>query len=156
MRYSIPCLIALFWLGPATLTAQLADKKALNHQSVEAAMHGAMHHAMNNGWAASIAVVDDHGELLAFHRLDGASFASIDIAQAKARTAARFRRPTKALGDAIAEGRIALLSVDGVMALQGGVPIVVNGVTVGAIGVSGVTSEQDEQVAMAGAAAVKP
>jgi glc operon protein GlcG len=104
----------------------------------------------------SISIVDANGDLLAFRRLDGASLASIDISQGKARTSARVRRPTKALEDAVAAGRTALVTAPGLVLMQGGLPITVGGVTVGAVGVSGATSEQDEQVAAAGIAALKP
>ena len=78
------------------------------------------------------------------------------MSQAKARTAARFRRPTKALEDAVAGGRAALLSFDGVTMVEGGVPVIVGGKVIGAIGVSGVTSVQDAVVAQAGVAALRP
>lgn len=136
--------------------AQLADSKILTQEAVRAMVQTATDHANQNGWAVSIAVVDAHGDLLAFRRLDGASLISIQISQGKARTAALFRRPTKALSDALAEGRTALLTIEGLVALQGGLPIQVSGVTLGGMGVSGVTSEQDEQIAQAGLNALKP
>jgi len=155
-RASLLLLSAAFLITPPPATAQLADAKVLTHDAVRTMVQAATDHANRNGWAVSIAVVDEHGDLLAFRRLDGASLVSIDIAQAKARTAARFRRPTKALSDAIAGGGTALLTVPGLIALQGGLPVVVDGVTVGGIGVSGVTSEQDEQTAQAGLTALRP
>ena len=103
----------------------------------------------------SISVVDANGDLLAFSRLDGASLLSIDISQGKARTAARSGRPTKALADAIAAGRTVLLAVPGITPLQGGLPVLAGTRAIGGIGVSGVTSEQDEQIAQAGLAALK-
>jgi glc operon protein GlcG len=114
--------------------------------------------ARKNGWNMSIAVVDPAGELVAFARMDGAHSASVDISRAKARTAARFRRPTKALEDAVAGGRMVLLSFEGATLVEGGVPIVVNGEVVGAVGASGGSSPQDGQVALAGtvAAGSKP
>ncbi len=148
-------LASLLVVAPSA-HAQLADAKVLTGEAVRAMVAASTDHAVKNGWAVSIAVVDANGDLLAFRRLDGASLASIDISQGKARTAARFRRPTKALADAIAEGRTVLLTVPGLIALQGGLPVLVGAVTIGGIGVSGVTSEQDEQVAQAGLAALKP
>ncbi len=112
--------------------------------------------AARNGWAVSIAVVDDHGELLFFARLDGASQQSVDIARAKARTAARWRRETKALEDAVAGGRTALVAVEGILPLEGGIPITFEGRVIGAVGVSGATSAQDAQIARAGIRAVLP
>jgi glc operon protein GlcG len=87
--------------------------------------------------------------------MDKAQKASIDIAIGKAKAAAMFRRPSAALEDAIAKGRNALLSVEGYALMQGGMPIVVNGEVIGAVGVSGVQSTQDEQIAKAGADTVK-
>lgn len=152
------------WMASAALVlglagaaeAQLADQKVLTLAAVKQIMNAAEAEAARNGWNVSIAIVDAHGELLAFRRLNGASLASIEISQGKARTAARMRRPTKALDDAVAAGRMAMLTVEGLVALQGGVPIVVDGAVLGAVGVSGVTSQQDEQVATAGIAALRP
>lgn len=89
------------------------------------------------------------------NRFDEVQAASLDLAIAKARTSARFKRPTKALSDAIAAGRLALLAADGYLPLEGGVPVIVGGKVVGAVGVSGVTSEQDAVVAQAGADAIR-
>lgn len=155
MRRVIPLLAALALL-PAMAQAQLTDRKVLTIAAVKQLMNAAEAEAAANNWSVSIAIVDEHGELLAFRRLDGASFASIEISQGKARTAARLRRPTKTLADGIAAGNLAFLSVDGITALQGGLPIMVDGVVVGGIGVSGVTSAQDEQVAAAAIAALRP
>ena len=144
-------------LAPSSAQAQLADAKVLTDAAVTKMVDAAEAHARANGWKVSIAVVDAHGELLAFRRLDGASLVSIGISQGKAATSARFKRPTKVLADGVAEGRMNLpMSVPGTTVLQGGLPIIVDGVTVGGIGVSGVTSEQDEQTAQAGISAVFP
>lgn len=136
--------------------AQLAEQRVLTLAGVKQIMNAAEAEAVRNNWTVSIAIVDGHGELLAFRRLDGASLASVDISRGKARTAARMRRPTKALEDAVAGGRLALVTVAGLTMLQGGLPISVDGVVIGAVGVSGVTSQQDEQVAAAGIAALRP
>lgn len=135
--------------------AQLAERPVLTLAAVKTIMNAAEAEAVANGWRVSIAIVDGHGDLLAFRRLDGAHLGSIDIAQGKARTAARLRRSTKALADGLAAGNLAFLSVEGVTALQGGLPIEVDGVVIGAVGVSGVTSAQDEQIAAAGIAALR-
>lgn len=148
--------VLLLFVIPAAAEAQLADRKELTLAAVKRIVDAAEAEAVRNNWNVSIAVVDDHGELLAFRRMDGASLASVDISRGKARTAARFRRPTKSLQDGLAEGRLALLTVEGLTALQGGVPILVNGVVIGAVGVSGVTSEQDELIAAAGIATLRP
>jgi uncharacterized protein GlcG (DUF336 family) len=88
--------------------------------------------------------------------MDDAALTSIGVSQAKARTAARFRRPTSAFDSTLTAGRSALLALPGMLPVAGGVPIVVAGRVVGAVGVSGVTSQQDAQVAQAGAGAVRP
>jgi glc operon protein GlcG len=110
--------------------------------------------AARNNWGVSIAIVDSGGNLLMLHRLENAQLASMRIAEAKARTAVEFRRPTKALEDAVAGGGVGLrvLTFGGCVA-EGGVPIIADGRIIGGIGVSGAASEQDAQVAMAGAAA---
>lgn len=109
--------------------------------------------ARRNGWTMAFAVVEPSGALVAFEKMDGTQYGSIEVAQAKARTAARFRRPSKAFADQVADGRLGVMSLDGVVAIEGGVPIVVDGKIVGAIGVSGGSSAQDGQVAQAAIAA---
>ena len=100
-----------------------------------------------------IAVVDDGGYLLVLERLDDTQVASVDVGIAKARTAAIFRRPSKVFEDQVKNGRVSALALPGAVALQGGVPIIVDGKVVGAIGVSGGSGDQDHAVAEAGAAA---
>ena len=112
--------------------------------------------ATKNKWGVSIAIVDSGGNLLMLHRLDNAQLSSVRLAEAKARTAVEFRRPTKALEDAVAGGGVGLRVLTfGACVAEGGVPIVAGGKIVGAIGVSGVASHQDAQVATAGAAAAR-
>jgi uncharacterized protein GlcG (DUF336 family) len=103
-----------------------------------------------NGWNVAAAVVDSAGDLVFFERLDNTQSASIIIAQEKARTAARFKRPSKALEDALAGGRQAVLGIPGATPVEGGIPLVIDGKIVGALGVSGATSPQDGQCAQAG------
>lgn len=110
--------------------------------------------AERHGWAVAIAVVDDGGHPLALLRLDGASPSSAYIALEKARTSALGRRESKAYEDMINSGRVAFLSAPLAGTLEGGVPVVVDGQVVGAIGVSGVKSDQDAQIAKAGAQCV--
>src|SRR5438067_4802805 len=105
--------------------------------------------ARKNGWKVAIAIVDAGGGLILFHKLDETQPGSIAVAQGKARTAALFKRPTKAMEDAIASGKLAFLAIDEVVPIQGGLPVVVEEKVIGAVGVSGVTSAQDEQVAQA-------
>ena len=111
--------------------------------------------ALKNGWAVAIAIADDGGHLLWLQRLDGAAPVSAAIAPAKARTASLGRRESKAYEDMINQGRTSFLSaplLEGM--LEGGVPIVVDGQCVGAVGVSGVKSSEDAQIARAGIAAL--
>jgi uncharacterized protein GlcG (DUF336 family) len=106
--------------------------------------------AKAQGWSVVIAIVDDGGHLVYLERLDGTQKASSEIAVSKARTAILFKRPSKVLEDAVAGGRVAVMSLPGVTPVEGGLPIVVDGHFLGAIGVSGVQSSQDAQVARAG------
>jgi uncharacterized protein GlcG (DUF336 family) len=110
--------------------------------------------AAERGWTVAVAVVDAGGGLILFHCLDGTQAGSREISVLKARTAALLHRPTKALEDGIVGGRMALLTIPGLVALEGGVPIRVEGTVVGAIGVSGMASAQDGEVAAAGLAAL--
>lgn len=112
--------------------------------------------ALARQWPMVIAIVDSGGHLVMLHKLDQAQFGSVAIAQAKAETAVRFRRATKVFEDALAAGGVGLrfLSVSDVCMLEGGIPLLLGGAVVGAIGVSGMHSSQDAQVAAAGAAAL--
>jgi glc operon protein GlcG len=110
--------------------------------------------ALHNGWAVTIAIVDDGGHLLWLQRLDGAPPISAQIGPAKARTAAVGRRESKVYEDVINGGRVAFLSAPLEGMLEGGVPILVDGQVVGAVGVSGVKSSEDAQIARAGIAAL--
>jgi uncharacterized protein GlcG (DUF336 family) len=105
--------------------------------------------ARKNNWNVAIAIVDAAGNLILFEKLDETQPASVAIAMGKAKTAAHFKRPTKALEEMIVGGRSVFLAIEGVTPLQGGLPVVVDGKVIGAVGVSGVMSSQDEQVAQA-------
>jgi glc operon protein GlcG len=104
-----------------------------------------------NGWTVAAAVVDTAGDLVFFERMDNTQAASTIIAPEKARTAARFKRPSKALEDAVAGGRQVILALPGATPIEGGIPLIIDGKIVGAIGVSGATSPQDGQCAQAAA-----
>ncbi|MDQ3137825.1 MAG: heme-binding protein [Gemmatimonadota bacterium] len=134
--------------------AHLRDVPALTLEAAKAMAAAAERFALERGWTVAIAIVDPGGGLMLFHCLENTQPASQDIAVLKARTAARFHRPTKALEDGIHAGRGALLSLSGVVALEGGLPVLSAGRVVGAIGVSGMTSPEDGEVAAAGLAAV--
>jgi len=134
---------------------QLPTKPVLTLEAAQLIADAAQAEAEANGWAVSIAVLDDSGQLLLFRRMDGAKLVAIDIAIRKARTAAYFQGPTADLEAEVAAGRTALLPIDDFMPLQGGVPLMSGDQMVGAVGVSGVTGEQDAQCALAGAAALQ-
>lgn len=155
-RFALAAALLTTAAAPARLHAQLADTKTLTADAVKAVLAAAEAKARANKWTMSIAVVDAGGDLLGFVRLDGASAGTAQIAQGKARTSARFGRPTKVYADRVLTDTLTFLSVDGLVALQGGLPIVINGRVIGAVGVSGATSAQDEEVAAAGIAAIKP
>ena len=103
-----------------------------------------------NQWNVAVAVVDNHGFLVYFERMDNTQTASMDIAVGKARAAATYRRPTRAFADVINKGGPATATLPGVFASPGGLPIRMEGKVIGGVGVSGVTGDQDEQCAKAG------
>jgi len=115
-------------------------------------MAGAEAEARKNSWPVVIAILDSGGNLVMLQRLDGAQWGSVEVAKSKAYSAVAFRRPTKVFQDALAQGggNLRLLGLTGASVLEGGIPIMVDGRIAGAIGVSGVTSEQDAQIARAG------
>ena len=109
-----------------------------------------------NNWAVVIAVVDAAGHLVHLRRMDGVQLGSVLVAQEKAKTAALFRRPTKAFAELVAGGATGILGLPGVVPIEGGVPLLAGGTVIGAVGVSGVTSAQDGVVANAGAGTLSP
>ena len=138
----------------ATLRAQLATRESLTLEGAKQVAAAAAAEARKNAAAGAIAVVDDGGNLLYLERLDGTFAAAANISIAKARSAANFQRDTRVFEDAIKNGRVSLVANPELLPLQGGVPIVVNGRVVGAIGVSGANSaQQDEDIAKAAAQA---
>ena len=145
------CVFALFAVFSVGAHAQLADKKVLNLEGAKKVAAAAEAEARKNNWNVVIAVVDDGGALLYLQRIDGTQTGSIDVAIQKAKTAQAFKRPTKVFEDAIAGGRNAIIALHGALPLEGGLPIIVGGQVVGAIGVSGVKSTEDGQIAKAGA-----
>ena len=130
---------------------------AITFDQAQKAMAAAQAEAKKNNWNVVIAIVDSGGHLVSLQRLDNTQYGSIDVAKGKAATAVNFRRPTKALEDVIAGGGVGLriLRLEGATPLEGGIPIVLDGKIIGGIGVSGVTSAQDAQIAKAGADALK-
>ncbi len=140
-------------LAAGASQADLPVKKVLTLNAAKQIAATAEAEAVKRGATVVIAVVDDGGHLILLERLDDTQVASVEVAIGKARTAAIFRRPSKVFEDQIREGRVAALGLPGATPLQGGVPIVVGGKVVGAIGVSGNTPQEDEDIAKAGAAA---
>jgi glc operon protein GlcG len=132
----------------------MQQKSMLTIEDAMRVMDGAVAEAKKNRWAVAIAIVDDGGHLLQFARLDGTPPVSAYIAPEKARAAALGRRETKIYEDMINQGRNAFLSAPLQGMLEGGVPIIDAGQVVGAVGVSGVKSSEDAQVAKAGIAAL--
>jgi glc operon protein GlcG len=133
----------------------MKTKQTLELADVKAVMAAAEAEALANKWAVAIAIVDDGGHLLALQRLDGAAAISSQIAPAKAQTAAMGRRESRLYEEIINGGRVSFLSAPGLQGmLEGGVPILKDGQCLGAVGVSGVKSTEDAQVARAGIAAL--
>jgi len=132
--------------------AQLIEKTALTLDGAKKIAAVAEAKAKAEGARVVIAVVDEGGSLILLQRLDDTQVASVNVGIDKARTAAIYRRPSKVFEDQVKNGRVSALALHGAVALQGGVPIIVNGKVIGAIGVSGETPTQDEDIAIAGAA----
>ncbi|NHZ34111.1 GlcG/HbpS family heme-binding protein [Massilia rubra] len=133
----------------------MPSKPYLNFADVQKIAAAAQAEAVANNWAVTIAICDDGGHLLSLQRLDGAAPLSSHIAPSKAKTAALGRRESKVYEDIINNGRTAFLTVPFIEGmLEGGVPVIVDGHVIGAVGVSGVKSDQDAQIAKAGIAAL--
>lgn len=150
---SLLSVLALLCVAPA-----LADDgppqygTPIDLEAARKVMAGAQAKAKQENWPVAIAIVDTAGFLVLFERLDNTQLASVQIALEKAQTSALFRRPTKAFEDRLAEGgeNLKLLRLPGGLPMEGGLPILVDGKVIGAIGVSGVTSTQDGEIAQAG------
>lgn len=137
------------------MSLELPNRKTLTLEAARVALAAAEAEALRNQWRVVIAVVDEGGHTLVLARLDGAQWSSVDTAVAKARAAVAWKRPTRLLEESVNKGRFGFLSItQGMAALQGGVPIEVEGAIVGAVGVSGVRAQDDEQVALAGVSAL--
>src|SRR5215813_2868551 len=138
----------------AAAPGQVMQKKTLNLEGARKVIAAAQAEAKKTNATGVVAVVDDGGNLIALERLDGTFAAGANISIGKARTAVLFKKPTKFFEDVIKNGRTAMVTVD-FTPLQGGIPIVVDGQVVGGVGVSGAASaQQDEELAIAGAAAI--
>ena len=153
-RMQIVTALILLLSATAIAQAQLATKRVLTLTVAKKIAEAAEAEALKRGATVVIAVVDDGGYLLVLERLDETQVASVEVGIAKARTAAIFRRPSKVFEDQVRDGRIAALGLPGAAPLQGGIPIVFEGKVIGAIGVSGNTPQEDEDIAKVGAAAL--
>lgn len=149
-------LAAAMLVGAQKVSAQDAPAYGtpINLETARKVAAAAEAEARKNNWRMAIAIVDNHGTLVYYQMLDDTQYGSAFVSVEKAKTAALFRRPTKAFEDNIAGGRNAILGIPGVTPVEGGVQIIVGGKQIGAIGVSGASSVQDAQVAKAGAEAV--
>ena len=137
-------------LGSVTVSAQLADKKALTLEAAKKIAAAAEAEAKKNNWRVVIAIVDDGGHLIYLQRTDETQTGSIDVAIQKARGAVAYKRPTKVFEEAVAGGRNVVMTLPHSMPIEGGLPFVVDGKVIGGIGVSGVTAQQDGITAKAG------
>ena len=142
-------VLVLLVAEPAPV-AELATKKALTLEVAKQVAAASGQFARKNQWAVVIAIVDDGGHLVYFERMDEVQTGSIQVAIQKAKTAAAFKRSTRVFEEAVAKGRTVLVSLPGGMPFEGGVPITVDGQVIGAVGVSGVTAQQDGMAAQAG------
>ena len=136
-----------------TARAQLRETKALTLDGAKNIVAAAEAEAKKNNWNLAYAIVDAAGGLVLFHKGDGARPSNVDFALAKARTAGRYQRETRLLDSSVTAGRVQFLATDA-LPIEGGVPIIVEGQIIGAVGISGATSAQDAQVAKAGIAAL--
>ena len=143
---------------PSTARAQApAYGPPISIENAKKAAAPAIAEARKNNWTMAVAVADPSGELVYFERMDNTQTGSVSVAQDKARSAAMFKRPTKAFQDVVAAGGegLRILALRGATPVEGGIPLMIDGKIVGAIGVSGGTSQQDAQCASAGVAALK-
>jgi glc operon protein GlcG len=150
-------LLALFFTVLASAGLAQPYGAPISLPEAKKALAAAQAEAAKNNWNVVVAIVDAGGHLVALERMDTTQYGSVEVAQEKAKTAVAFRRSTKMFQDAVAGGGegLRMLKLPGALPIEGGLPLVVGGKIVGAIGVSGVTSAQDGQIAAAGVAALK-
>jgi uncharacterized protein GlcG (DUF336 family) len=150
-------IAALIMCAASTHAQTMSYGTPITAETAKKVAAPALAEARKNQWNMAVAIVDTAGDLVYFERMDDTQVGSVNVAIDKARSAARFKRPTKAFQDALAAGGegLRILALQGAVPVDGGVPLTVGGRIVGAIGVSGGTSAQDGQVAAAGVAALK-
>jgi glc operon protein GlcG len=155
MRFApIVMMLVATTLISQSAKAELPAKRVLTLEAARQLAAAAEKHARENKWNVCIAIVDDGGHLIYFQRMDGTQTGSVQVSQRKAQSAIGFKRPTKVFEEGVAGGRQALLALPGAVPLEGGLPLTVDGEMIGAIGISGVTSQQDGMIAQAGADAL--
>ena len=142
-------VFSILTAGRAHAQSPAAYGPSLGVETARKVAATAIAEAKKNNWTVAVSIVDPDGELVYFERIDNTQVGSIKVSQEKARTAVRFKRPTKAFEDALAGGRQAILGLPDVVPVEGGIPLLVDGKIVGAIGVSGMTSQQDGVCAQA-------
>src|SRR5262249_8313510 len=146
-------------LGFLGVEAQMSNPYGppISVDSAKKAAAAALAEAVKNHWTMVVAVVDPNGTLVYYEKMDNTQLGSADVAVEKARSAARFKRPTKAFQDALAQGgpNLRILGLPGAVPVEGGIPLVADGKIVGAIGLSGDSSDHDGQCATVGAATIK-
>ena len=142
-------------VGQAGAQQRPSYGQAVNLETAKKIAAASMAEARRNNWNVAVAILDNHGMLIYYEMLDDTQTSSATIAIEKGRTAAMFRRPSKAFEDGIAGGRTAILGLPGVTPIDGGLPILVGGKIIDGVGVSGVNSGQDAQIARAGLEALK-
>src|SRR3979490_3411029 len=157
VRFAAALTFALGALASAVAQMPNPYGPAISLENAKKAAAPALAEAAKNKWTVAVAIVDPGGNLVYYEKMDNTQIGSANVAIDKARTAALFKRPTKAVQDALAGGgdSIRILRLQGVVPVEGGIPLIVDGKIVGAIGVSGATSAQDAQCAKAGADTVK-
>ena len=160
MKSIVASIVALGFAAAWSVSAQAQVPQygtAIDLEKAKKVIAVAQAEAKKNNWPVAIAIVDNHGFLVAFEKLDNTQTASVEIAIDKATSSATYRRPTKAFQDVLAGGGAGLrvLNLRGASTVEGGLPIVIDGKIVGGIGVSGVNADQDGMVAKAGAEGLK-
>ena len=152
-------VIGFLFTALGSAPAQMANAYGLpiSLENAKKVATPALAEAAKNNWAVAVAIVDPSGNLVYYEKMDNTQLGSAPIAIEKAATAAKFKRPTQAFQDALAKGaeNWRILTLSGVVAAEGGIPLVIDGKIVGAIGVSGMTSAQDNQCTKAGAGSLK-
>jgi len=152
---TIPCVTASVVLAAVAGWAQAQSYGTdIGIEAAKKVAAATLAECQKNNWRVAVAVVNTHGSLVYYERMDDTQSASATIAPGKASAAAMYRRPTRVFADVITKSGAALTTLPGVVASPGGVPIVVGGKIIGAVGVSGVTGDQDEQCAKAGVGAL--